>query len=64
MNTCRMMLGMCCLAAIVLVAEREAGSQGRSQDPQVSEATLLSRIAAQHEDPAAYLDLAKLYYRE
>ena len=64
MNTCRMMLGMCCLAAIVLVAEREAGSQGRSQDPQVSEATLLSRIAAQPEDPAAYLDLAKLYYRE
>jgi TonB family protein len=64
MQTYRMLPMLCCLVVIVLAGEREADSQSARQDRQPSEAALLSRIAAQPDDPTSYLDLAKLYYRE
>jgi TonB family protein len=59
-----MSLTLLCVLPIVLVAERQPGAQAARQDQRVSESTLLSRIAASPEDPTAYLDLAKLYYRD
>ena len=63
MRASRMLLLTFCVLPAVLAA-REPAPQAAYQDRKGPEATLLARIVAQPDDPAPYLDLAKLYYRE